>query len=202
MSLESQKFGEIWMDGKFVPWQEAKVHALTNTLHYGVGVFEGVRAYETQKNSAIFRLHDHTNRLFQSAHIIGMKIPYSKEELNIAQINALKRNKLVSAYIRPMAFYGGEALGLQVNKLSVHVMIAAWDWGSYLGAENLIHGIKVCTSSFARNHVNSVLCKAKANGNYLNSIMARQDAINNGCQEALLLDHQVMLLKEVVKIFL
>ena len=190
MSLENRDFGEIWMDGKYVPWQEAKVHALTNTLHYGAGVFEGVRAYESDKDSSIFRMHDHTNRLFQSAHIIGMKIPYTKKEINDAQIEILKRNKLKSAYIRPMAYYGGEALGLLMNKLSVRVMIAAWDWGSYLGEENLIHGIKVGTSSYTRNHVNSVLSKAKANGNYLNSIMARQEAVHNGHQEALLLEHQ------------
>lgn len=190
MSLENRNYGEIWLDGKFVPWQDAKVHVLTNTLHYGAGVFEGVRAYEAASHSSIFRLNDHTDRLFQSAHIIGMKIPFNKEELNAAQIEVLKRNKLHSAYIRPMVFYGGEALGLMVNKLSVRVMIAAWDWGSYLGEENLIHGITVSTSSFTRNHVNSLLSKAKANGNYLNSIMARQEAIQNGSQEALLLDHQ------------
>ena len=190
MSLEKREIGEIWMDGKFIPWQNAQVHVLTNTLHYGAGVFEGVRAYESINNSSIFRLKEHTDRLFQSAHIIGMKIPFSKDELNAVQIEVLKRNKLRSAYIRPMAFYGGEALGLMVNKLSVRVMVAAWDWGSYLGDENLINGIKVSTSSFTRNHINSLLSKAKANGNYLNSILARQEAIHNGSQEALLLDQQ------------
>ncbi len=189
MSLENQK-GVIWLDGKFVPWQEANVHCLTHTLHYGVGVFEGVRAYKTDKGTAIFRLQDHTDRLFRSAKIINMKINFAKDELNFAQQETVKQNKLNAAYIRPMVFYGAEYLGLQTNKLSTHVMIAAWDWNSFLGDENAEKGIKVRTSSFMRNSINSTLCKAKANGNYINSVLAFQEAIASGCDEALLLDHQ------------
>jgi branched-chain amino acid aminotransferase len=180
----------IWLDGKYIPYDEAKTHLLTHTLHYGAGVFEGVRAYETEDGPAIFRLKEHTDRLFRSAKIIDMKIPFSKEEINEAQIEILKRNSLKSAYLRPMVFYGSEYLGLGTRNLSVHVMIAAWEWGAYLGEENMIKGIKVCTSSFSRNHVNSSFCKAKANGNYLNSILALKEAQANGCEEALLLDHQ------------
>jgi branched-chain amino acid aminotransferase len=189
MSLMNRE-GVIWLDGEFVSWQEARVHSLTHTLHYGVGVFEGVRAYETDRGPVIFRLHDHTERLFRSAKIVNMTIPYNREELNEIQQDVIRRNQLHSAYIRPMVFYGAEYLGLQTDQLSVHTMIAAWEWGAYLGAENLINGIRICTSSYTRNHVNSVLCKAKANGNYMNSILALQEAQKRGYDEALLLDHQ------------
>lgn len=182
--------GVIWMDGQFIPWQDAKIHVLSHTLHYGCGVFEGVRAYKTDQGAAIFKLQQHTDRLFQSAHILGMTIPFSKQTLNDAQIAVIEKNQLNAAYIRPMVFYGAEALGLQTQKLSTHVIIAAWPWGAYLGEAGLQHGIKVCTSSYTRHHVNSTMCKAKANGNYINSILALQEALAHGCEEALLLDAQ------------
>ena len=182
--------GVIWLDGKWVPWREAKVHVLTHTLHYGAGVFEGLRAYHAEKGTAIFKLKEHTDRLFRSAHILMMKIPYSKEELNTAQCEAIKLNNLDSAYIRTMCFYGSEGMGLRADNLKVHVMIGAWEWGAYLGAENMEKGIRIRTSSYTRNHVNSTMCKAKANGNYINSILALQEALSSGYDEALLLDHE------------
>jgi branched-chain amino acid aminotransferase len=182
--------GWIWLDGEWTPWREAKVHVLTHTLHYGCGVFEGLRAYPTERGAAIFRLGEHTDRLFRSAHIMRMEIPFSKEELNRAQCEAVRRNGLSSAYLRPMCFLGSEGMGLHAANLKVHVMIAAWEWGSYLGAENMARGIKVRTSSFTRSHVNSSMLKAKANGNYLNSILAVREAVDAGCDEALLLDHE------------
>jgi branched-chain amino acid aminotransferase len=184
------KEGWIWLDGEWIPWREAKVHVLTHTLHYGCGVFEGLRAYPTEGGAAIFRLAEHTDRLFRSAHILRMEIPFSKEELNRAQCEAVRRNGLGSAYLRPMCFLGSEGMGLHAANLKVHVMIAAWEWGSYLGAENMARGIKVRTSSFTRSHVNSSMLKAKANGNYLNSILAVREAVDAGCDEALLLDHE------------
>lgn len=180
--------GYIWMDGEFVDWREAKVHVLTHTLHYGVGVFEGVRAYATDKGPAIFRLNRHTERLLQSAKIMGMKIPFSVEEMNKAQIEIVAKNELKSAYLRPMAFYGSEAMGLHAKGLKVHLSIAAWEWGAYLGDEALENGIRVKTSSFNRHHVNSTMGKAKTNGHYTNSIMALQEAENAGYDEALMLD--------------
>ena len=182
--------GQIWLDGEWLPWREAKVHLLTHTLHYGMGVFEGLRAYKTEQGTAIFRLSEHTDRLFRSAHILRMKIPYDKETLNQMQCEAVSRNNLESAYLRPMCFYGSEGMGLRADNLNVHVMIAAWEWGSYLGEENMQQGIRIKTSSYTRNHVNSVMCKAKANGNYMNSILALQDAMADGYDEALLLDHE------------
>lgn len=189
MAMDDRE-GWIWLDGEWIPWREAKVHVLTHTLHYGCGVFEGLRAYPTARGAAIFRLRDHTDRLFRSAHIMKMSIPFDRETLDQAQREAVSRNRLASAYIRPMCFYGSEGMGLHAHGLRVHVMVAAWEWGSYLGVENMERGIRVRTSSFTRNHVNSVFCKAKANGNYLNSILAVQEAIEAGCDEALLLDHQ------------
>ncbi len=182
--------GFIWLDGEWVDWREAKVHVLTHTLHYGAGVFEGLRAYHTDRGPAIFRLQEHTDRLFRSAHILRMSIPFSKEELNQAQRTAISKNKLDSAYIRTMCFYGSEGMGLRADNLKAHVMIAAWEWGAYLGAENLEKGIRIRTSSYTRNHVNSTMCKAKANGNYINSILALQEALSCGYDEALLLDHE------------
>lgn len=182
--------GVIWLDGEWLPWRDAKTHVLTHTLHYGCGVFEGVRAYKAEKGTAIFRLRDHTDRLFRSAHIMHMSIPYDKDTLDRAQLDAVKLNNLESAYLRPMCFFGSEGMGLHAKGLKVHVMIAAWQWNSYLGEDGLKNGIKVRTSSYARNHVNSVMCKAKANGNYVNSILAVQEAIASGCDEALLLDHE------------
>ncbi|MBS1155469.1 MAG: branched chain amino acid aminotransferase [Proteobacteria bacterium] len=180
--------GVIWYDGKLVPWREATTHVLTHTLHYGMGVFEGVRAYETAKGAAIFRLQDHTTRLFRSAHILGMKLPYSKEEINAAQLAVIRENKLKSGYLRPMAFYGPAKLGIAPPVDDVHVIVAAWPWGAYLGAEALEKGIRVKTSSFSRHHVNVTMCKAKANGNYMNSILAHQEVAADGYDEALLLD--------------
>ena len=184
----SDRDGEIWLDGEFVPWREAKVHVLTHTLHYGMGVFEGVRAYDTDKGTAIFRLQEHTDRLFRSAHILNMKIPYDADTLNNAQQQIIKKNNLASAYLRPMAFYGSEGMGIRADNLSVHVTIAAWEWGSYLGEENMKNGIRVRVSSYARHHVNVSMCRAKANGHYINSMLALQEAVDTGYDEALLLD--------------
>jgi branched-chain amino acid aminotransferase len=180
--------GVIWYDGKMVNWRDATTHVLTHTLHYGMGVFEGVRAYKTDKGTAIFRLKDHTDRFFRSAHILGMKMPYSKEEVSAAQLASVRENNLESAYLRPMAFYGAEAMGISAKTLSTHVIVAAWKWGAYMGQEALDHGIRVKTSSFSRHHVNVTMCKAKANGNYMNSILAHQEAAQDGYEEALLLD--------------
>jgi branched-chain amino acid aminotransferase len=180
--------GVIWLDGGMVPWREAKTHVLTHTLHYGMGVFEGVRAYHAEKGTAIFRLQDHTDRLFRSAHILNMPMPYDSETLNQAQLAAVRENNLESAYIRPMCFYGSEGMGLRADNLKVHCMVAAWEWGAYLGAENMEKGIRIRVSSFTRHHVNITMCRAKANGNYMNSMMALQEALHDGYDEALMLD--------------
>ena len=180
--------GVIWYDGKLVPWREATTHVLTHTLHYGMGVVEGVRAYKTDQWTAIFRLAEHTERLFNSAHIFGMKIPFGREEIAEAQLEAVRRNKLESGYIRPLAFYGSEAMGISAKTLSVHVIVAAWPWGAYLGKEALENGIRVKTSSFTRHHVNITMCRAKASSSYTNSILAHQEAGHDGYDEALLLD--------------
>lgn len=180
--------GVIWYDGKMVPWRDANTHVLTHTLHYGLGVFEGLRAYETAQGPAIFRLQEHTDRLFNSAHIFMMKMPYDKATLMQAQCDVVKQNKLSSAYIRPIAFYGAEAMGLSARTLSVHVAIAAWSWGTYLGPEALENGIRVKTSSFTRHHVNINMCRAKSVTTYANSILANQEVAINGYDEALLLD--------------
>ncbi len=180
--------GLIWYDGKMVPWREATTHVLTHTLHYGMGVFEGVRAYQTAHGTAIFRLKDHTERLFRSAHILGMALPFDPATLTQAQIDVVRQNKLESCYLRPMAFYGSEAMGISAKQLSVHIIVAAWPWGVYLGKEALEQGIRVKTSSFSRHHVNVTMCKAKANGNYMNSILAHNEATHDGYDEALLLD--------------
>ena len=187
MSMDDRD-GVIWFDGQLVPWREAKTHVRTHTLHYGRGVFEGVRAYATDSGPAIFRLQAHTERLFRSAKILNMKMPYDIETLNQAQIAAVRENGLDAAYLRPMCFYGSEGMGLRADNLKVHVMVAAWSWGSYLGAEGLEKGIRIRTSSFTRHHVNITMCKAKANGNYMNSMMALQEAVRDGYDEALLLD--------------
>lgn len=184
----SDRDGLIWYDGELVDWRDATTHVLTHTLHYGMGVFEGVRAYKTDKGPAIFRLEDHTDRLFNSAKILGMKMPFDKAALIEAQKAAVRENKLESAYMRPMAFYGSEAMGISATTLSTHVIVAAWSWGAYMGDDALTNGIRVKTSSFSRHHVNITMCKAKANGNYMNSILAHQEATQDGYQEALLLD--------------
>ncbi|MCL7461827.1 branched-chain amino acid transaminase [Pseudomonas sp. NW5] len=180
--------GVIWYDGKLVPWREANTHVLTHSLHYGMGVFEGVRAYNTPDGTAIFRLQAHTDRLFDSAHIMGMKIPYTKEEINEATKAAVRENGLESAYIRPLAFYGSEGMGIRADNLKVHVVIAAWHWGAYMGDEALETGIKIRTSSFTRHHVNISMTRAKASGHYINSMLALQEAVSAGADEALLLD--------------
>jgi branched-chain amino acid aminotransferase len=184
----SDRDGVIWYDGKLVPWRDATTHVLTHTLHYGMGVFEGVRAYKTPKGTAVFRLQEHTDRLFRSAHILRMQIPYDKDTLNRALCETVRSNKLDSAYIRPMCFYGSEGMGLRADNLKVHVIIAAWTWGTYLGDDAIKNGIKVRTSSFNRHHVNISMCRAKANGHYLNSMLALHEALACGADEALLLD--------------
>jgi branched-chain amino acid aminotransferase len=180
--------GWIWYDGKLVPWRDATTHVLTHSLHYGLAVFEGVRAYHTVNGTAIFRLREHTDRLFNSAHIYMMKIPFTREELNEAQREVVRANKLDSCYLRPIAFYGSEKMGVSPKGAKVHVAIAAWPWGAYLGAEGLEKGIRVKTSSYARHHVNVSMCRAKYSGTYANSILANAEAVDHGYDEGLLLD--------------
>lgn len=181
--------GVIWFDGELVPWRDAKVHVLTHTLHYGMGVFEGVRAYQADsKGSCIFRLKEHTDRLFNSAHIMGMAMPWSKDQINEAHRQVVRENDLAEAYLRPMAFYGAEGMGLRADNLKTHVIVAAWNWPSYMSPEAKQQGIKVRTSSYTRHHVNISMCKAKANGHYINSMLALREALDCGCEEALLLD--------------
>jgi len=180
--------GVIWSDGKMIPWREATTHVLTHTLHYGMGVFEGLRAYETPRGPAIFRLKEHTDRLFNSAHIFMMKMPYDRATLMQAQCDVVRQNDLKSGYIRPIVFYGSEAMGISAKTLSVHVAIAAWAWGTYLGPDGLEKGIRVKTSSFTRHHVNINMCRAKSVTTYANSILAHQEVAHDGYDEALLLD--------------
>jgi branched-chain amino acid aminotransferase len=183
--------GLIWIDGEMVPWREAKVHVLTHTFHYGLGVFEGVRAYKTSKQgTCIFRLQEHTDRLFRSAHILGMSMPFDKDTLNQAQKDVVRLNGLEEGYLRPMCFYGSEGMGLRADNLRTHVMVAAWEWPSYMDPAARDKGIKVRTSSYTRHHVNISMCKAKANGNYINSLLALREAIESGAEEALLLDNE------------
>ena len=178
------------MDGEMLPWRDAKVHVLTHTLHYGLGVFEGVRAYKTPTGTSIFRLNEHTDRLFESAHILGMTIPFTKKELNEAQVQVFLQNDLEEGYLRPMVFLGSEAMGIRAKDLTVHVSIAAWPWPDYMDPDSREKGIKVRTSSYTRHHVNITMCKAKSNGNYTNSILALHEALDSGCDEALLLDNE------------
>jgi branched-chain amino acid aminotransferase len=180
--------GHIWYDGRLVPWREATTHVLTHSLHYGLAVFEGVRAYHTASGTSIFRLKEHTDRLFNSAHIYLMKIPYTRERIMEAQKEVVRANGLESCYIRPIAFYGSEKMGVSPKGATVHVAIAAWPWGAYLGAEALEKGIRVKTSSFARHHVNVSMCRAKYSGTYANSILANLEATEHGYDEGLLLD--------------
>ena len=179
--------GEIWFDGEMIDWQDANTHLLTHTLHYGLGVFEGVRAYSTRKGPSIFRLDDHTDRLFKSAETVNMEIPYSKEVINAAHQEVIKANNLKEAYIRPMCFYGSEGMGLRADNLKVHAMVAAWEWPSYMEPEARTKGIKVKLSSFNRQVKNPV-SNAKVNGNYVHSIVALNEALENGFDEALMLD--------------
>lgn len=180
--------GLIWYDGKLVPWRDATLHVLTHSLHYGLSVFEGVRAYKTDHGTAIFRLEDHTRRLFNSAHIYQIKVPYSREEINKAQIEVVRKNELESCYIRPLIFYGSEKMGVSPKGCSVHVAIAAWPWGAYLGEEALKQGIRVKVSSYSRQHVNVTMPRAKIASTYANSILANTEAIEHGYDEAILLD--------------
>lgn len=180
--------GFIWFDGEMVNWRDATIHVLTHTLHYGMGAFEGVRAYHAEQGTAIFALEAHTDRLIDSCKILGMKLPFNKQQLMDAQISAVRDNNLDSAYIRPMVFYGSEGMGLRADNLQVHVIVAAWEWGAYLGSEAIEKGIRIKTSSFTRHHPNIAVTKAKANGQYINSMMALQEAIVDGYDEALLLD--------------
>ncbi|MCX2979910.1 branched-chain amino acid transaminase [Halieaceae bacterium IMCC14734] len=183
--------GVIWLDGELVPWRDAKVHVLTHTFHYGLGVFEGVRAYKTESDgTCIFRLKEHTDRLFRSAHILRMDMPFEKEVINEAQRAVVRENGLDEGYLRPMCFYGSEGMGLRADNLRTHVMVAAWEWPSYMEPEALERGIKVRTSSYTRHHVNISMCKAKANGHYINSMLALREALDSGCEEALLLDNE------------
>ena len=185
----SKNQGSIWLDGRMVDWQEANVHVLTHTLHYGVGVFEGVRAYNTPKGPSIFRLQDHTDRLFKSAGIVNMEIPYAKETINNAHIDVVNLNNLEESYIRPMCFYGSEGMGLRADNLKVHTMVAAWEWPSYMEPEAREKGIKVKVSSYKRQ-VRNPVSSAKVNGNYVNSIVALNEALEAGFDEALLLDEE------------
>jgi branched-chain-amino-acid transaminase len=182
--------GKIWFNGELVEWRSATTHVLTHTLHYGMGVFEGVRAYETPDGPAIFRLQDHTKRLFNSAKIVGMQLPFTEEQINRAHIDVVKANNLASCYFRPMAYYGSGKLGVAPKQDDVQVILAAWAWGAYLGEEGMRKGIRVRVSSYTRHHPNVTMIKAKANGNYMNSIMANTEATRDGYDEAILLDAQ------------
>ena len=180
--------GKIWMDGKMVDWRDAKIHVLTHTLHYGCGAFEGVRAYKTVNGTAIFRLQEHTDRLFNSAKILRMKLPFTKEEVNEAQKAVVRENNLESGYIRPLTWIGSQKLGVSPKGNTIHLMVAAWTWGAYLGEEGMKRGIRVKTSSYTRHHVNITMTQAKAVSNYTNSILANMEATDEGYDEALLLD--------------
>jgi branched-chain amino acid aminotransferase len=182
--------GSIWYDGKMVPWRDATTHVLTHTLHYGMGVFEGVRCYDTASGPAIFRLRDHTDRFFRSAQIFGMKLPYDKDTIDAAQKACVRDNGLKSCYLRPIAFYGSNAMGVAAKSNPVHVAIAAWPWGAYLGAEAIEKGIRVRTSSYTHHHPNTTMGNAKAVCNYAVSILANQEATIDGYEEAMMLDPQ------------
>lgn len=186
----SDRDGWIWQNGELIPWRDATVHVLTHTLHYGVGVFEGVRAYDTPQGPCIFRLDAHTRRLFNSAHILGLEIPYTPEEVSAAQKAVFAANDLKEGYLRPMVHLGAEAMGLRAKDLSVNLIVAAWPWPNYMEPESREKGISVRTSSYTRHHVNITMCKAKANGNYINSILALHEALEAGCDEALMLDNE------------
>jgi branched-chain amino acid aminotransferase len=186
----SDRDGWIWQNGKLVPWRDAKVHVLTHTLHYGVGVFEGVRAYDTPRGPCIFRLEEHTRRLFDSAHILDLDIPFTPAEVSAAQREVFAANGLREGYLRPMVYLGAEAMGLRAKGLSVNLVVAAWPWPNYMDPESRETGIRVRTSSYTRHHVNITMCKAKSNGNYINSILALHEALDSGCDEALMLDNE------------
>ncbi|MBF0610746.1 MAG: branched-chain amino acid transaminase [Magnetococcales bacterium] len=182
------KDGKIWMDNELVDWRQAKIHVLTHTLHYGLGVFEGIRCYNGVQGPAVFRLKAHMDRLMRSAHILGMPMPYSSESLQQAVLETIQANQLKACYIRPLAFYGAEGMGLNPKACKVHVIVATWEWGAYLGEDGMTNGIRVKTSSYTRHHPNVVMTRAKACGNYPNSILAKTEALSCGFEEALLLD--------------
>jgi branched-chain amino acid aminotransferase len=182
--------GWIWQDGELVPWREATTHVLTHSLHYGLSVFEGLRAYKTVDGTAIFRLREHTDRLFNSARIFMMELPFTREQLVEAQREVVRKNKLESCYVRPIAYYGSEKMGVSPRGAAVHVAIAAWPWGAYLGEDGLQKGIRVKTSSYARHHINVSMVRSKTAGHYVNSILANIEATRDGYDEALLLDTQ------------
>jgi len=184
----SDRDGVIWQDGQLINWRDATTHVLTHSLHYGLAVFEGVRAYKTARGTAIFRLREHTERLLRSAHILQMPMPYTLEVLMKAQMETVATNQLEECYIRPLAFLGSEKMGVSPRGAKTHVIIAAWPWGAYLGEAALEQGIRVKTSSFTRHHPNITMTKAKASGNYMNSILANNEATTDGYDEALLLD--------------
>ena len=184
----SDRDGKIWMDGEMVEWRDAKIHVLSHTLHYGCGAFEGVRAYDTVNGTAIFRLREHTERLFNSAKILRMKIPFSVEQVLQAQLDVVKANHLKSCYLRPLVWIGDQKLGVSPKGNTIHLMVAAWEWGAYLGDEGLKRGIRVKTSSYTRHHVNITMTQAKAVSNYTNSILANMEVTEDGYDEALLLD--------------
>lgn len=186
----AEREGWIWLDGKLVPWRNANVHVLTYTLHYGVGVFEGVRAYDTPRGPAFFRLREHTARLFDSAHILQIEIPYSVQQMLDAQCEVFAANKLREGYLRPVVYLGSESMGLRAVDLSIHAAIACWPWPDYMDPQSRERGIAVRTSSYTRHHVNITMCKAKASGNYINSVLALREAQDAGCDEALLLDNE------------
>ena len=180
--------GKIWMDGELVDWRDAKIHVVSHTLHYGCGAFEGVRAYDTVNGTAIFRLQEHTERLFNSAKILRMKIPFTQEEVNEVQRTVVRENNLKSGYIRPLTWIGSQKLGVSPKGNRIHLMVAAWTWGAYLGEDGMKRGIRVKTSSYTRHHVNITMTQAKAVSNYTNSILANMEALDDGYDEALLLD--------------
>ena len=180
--------GKIWMDGQMIEWRDAKIHVLSHTLHYGCGAFEGVRAYKTAQGPAIFRLQEHTERLFNSAKILRMKIPFSQDEVMQAQKDVVRANQLESGYIRPLTWIGSQKLGVSPKGKKIHLMVAAWTWGAYLGEDGMKRGIRVKTSSYTRHHVNITMTQAKAVSNYTNSILANMEALDDGYDEALLLD--------------
>ena len=184
----SDRDGKIWMDGEMVEWRDARIHVLSHTLHYGCGAFEGLRAYNTANGTAVFRLREHTERLFNSAKILRMKIPFTPEQVMQAQCDVVRENKLQSGYLRPLAWIGSEKLGVSPKGNRIHLMVAAWAWGAYLGEEGLQRGIRVKTSSYTRHHVNITMTQAKAVSNYTNSILANMEATDDGYDEALLLD--------------
>src|ERR1700752_4228620 len=187
MGMEARD-GKIWMDGELVDWRDAKIHVLTHTLHYGCGAFEGVRAYNTVNGTAIFRLQEHTDRLFNSAKILRMQLPFTKEQVNEAQKAVVRANKLESCYLRPLTWIGSQKLGVSPKGNKIHLMVAAWAWGAYLGEEGLKRGIRVKTSTYTRHHVNITMTQAKTVSNYTNSILANMEATEDGYDEALLLD--------------